>query len=350
MSPTRLIEVLRSPETVSTISLEQWNEVVVEGRKFQLLGQLAARLQNRNFLSEVPPQVRRHLDLELLTATRRAEAAMWEVSSMRRAIDGSYPLTFIKGCAYVLGGDNNANGRTFSDIDVVVPKAFLSELESLFFSLGWKPSTVSEYDDAYYRNWMHELPPMEHVRRNTVLDLHHAINPPVSRYYIEPTMFFKTKVEVMPGIFILSPVDRVIHCAMHLLQEGEPKKLLRDLFDLFSLVNQHFPSVDELKRLRFRASELNVAKVSMSAVAASLEIFETRSVDVGDRSEWLQACLVKAAVTAHNKSNSLSTWIGGMAGVVILVHSHWMKMPLKLLIPHLCRKSWLRLHEGKDGS
>ncbi len=104
------------------MTIEQWNDVVIAGRKCQLLGQLASRLHRENLLDTVPPQVRRHLELDLLTSCRRSESAMWEVASMRRAVNPSLPLTFIKGCAYVLSGDRNATGRVFSDIDVLVSK------------------------------------------------------------------------------------------------------------------------------------------------------------------------------------------------------------------------------------
>ena len=231
-----LISLLRSPQTVPSITSEQWNDIVVAARKNQMLGQLAARLQQAQMLDAVPPQVRRHLELDLLTALRRSESALWEVASMRRSVNPAIPLVFIKGCAYALSTDQNALGRTFSDIDVMVRHHALGTVEGALISVGWKPSLVNDYDAAYYRNWMHEVPPMEHVRRNTVVDLHHAINPPVSRYYVNPDKLFECLTEVKPGVFVLSAHDRDIHCALHLLQEGEPKKLLRDLYDLYLLV------------------------------------------------------------------------------------------------------------------
>ena len=39
----------------------------------------------------------------------------------------------------------------------------------------------SAYDQRYYREWMHELPPLLHVRRQTALDVHHAIAPETAR-------------------------------------------------------------------------------------------------------------------------------------------------------------------------
>ena len=42
---------------------------------------------------------------------------------------------------------------------------------------GWATTHHDPYDQRYYRRWMHELPPMLHIRRMTLLDVHHAIVP-----------------------------------------------------------------------------------------------------------------------------------------------------------------------------
>ena len=46
---------------------------------------------------------------------------------------------------------------------------------------GWASGHRSAYDQRYYRTWMHELPPMQHIQRGTVLDVHHAIAPLMPR-------------------------------------------------------------------------------------------------------------------------------------------------------------------------
>jgi len=46
---------------------------------------------------------------------------------------------------------------------------------------GWVSGHRSAYDQRYYRKWMHEIPPMTHIRRQTVLDLHHNILPETAR-------------------------------------------------------------------------------------------------------------------------------------------------------------------------
>ena len=320
-----------------------WNEIIEQGRKTQLLGQVAASLQRARLLDQVPTAVQRHLALANRTVTRRNESVGWETVTMRRAVDPTIPLVLLKGCAYVACADDNAAGRIFSDIDVLVRRQDLPAVEADLVSVGWKPSRENDYDLAYYRNWMHEVPPMEHVRRHTVVDLHHAINPPVSRFYVDPDQLFARMVEIRPGLFVLSATDRVIHCALHLLQEGEPKKLMRDLYDLHLLLRQHHGSAAGMEQLRNRACELNVDALIGAAIGAARALFAEELIQ-GERPGWLQTCVDRAA----RQTSGNATVASELAGMALLTYSHWMKMPLNLLVPHLIRKSLLRMKSSKD--
>ncbi|MEO8118238.1 MAG: nucleotidyltransferase family protein [Rhodoferax sp.] len=328
---------MRSPQSVSHVTDAHWNELIEQGRKTQLLGQLAASLKRAKLLDKVPAAVQRHLALADLTMTRRSEAALWEVATMRRAVDPKIPLVLLKGCAYLASADTNAAGRIFSDMDILVRRHDLPTVEADLMSVGWKPSRVDDYDLGYYRNWMHEVPPMAHVRRHTVVDLHHAINPPVSRFFIDPDKLFERVVAIGPGVFVLAATDRVIHCALHLLQEGEPKKLMRDLYDLHLLLHQHHGTAEGVELLRHRACELKVDALIETAVGAAHALFADESHLV-ERSGWLQACVDRAA----REANGNSSVAGELAGTAVLTFSHWMKMPMPLLLPHLMRKAWMR--------
>jgi Uncharacterised nucleotidyltransferase len=344
MPPRKLIGVLQSPETVSAVSAFEWNEILLQARKNQLTGQLAARLRRSHQMASVPLEVQRHLDLEALMSKRRGEAALWEVASMRRAVDSRFKLVLLKGCAYLAAGDHNSEGRVFSDVDVLVKREELPAVESDLVAVGWKPSSVNAYDTAYYRDWMHEVPPMSHVRRHTVVDLHHAINPPVSRYYVDPARLFENLVSIDHGVFVLAPSDRTIHCSLHLLQEGESKKLLRDLFDLYTLLEQHHQGSSGTAQLMTRASALGVAQPVGTAIEAARAVFDPERAGTTMSSGWLDRLVVRAALTANGQPGIS----GEFAASVVLTHSHWMKMPMRILVPHLLRKSALRMNANKE--
>ena len=343
MPSQQLIALLRSPQSHRNLPEAHWNALIEQGRQTQLLGQLAALLQREKLFDQVPHAVQRHLTLALLTVMRRNASALWEVDTLRRAVDPTIPLVLLKGCAYLASADDNAPGRLFSDMDVLVRRQDLPVVEASLMSVGWKPSRVSDYDQAYYRNWMHEVPPMVHVRRHTVVDLHHAINPPVSRFYIAPEPLFERRVEVRPGIFVLSVDDRVIHCALHLLQEGDPGKVIRDLYDFHLLLRQHHRSADSLKALYQRARTLKVAAQIEVAIGAAHALFLNAPVG-HTRTGWLQACLVRAGMDA----NGTATLAGNAAGLALQAYAHWMKMPVHILLPHLVHKSRAHMTFGKN--
>lgn len=332
-----LVSLLGKQPRQQAMSPTAWNSVLRTARQTELLGQLGASLYSQMPSDTIHWRIRRALDLELLTAQRRSEAALWEIRTVRRLIPAHIQIIALKGSAYALANDSNSQGRLFSDVDLLVDAEHLGEVESALISGGWKPSNVSAYDQRYYRQWMHELPPMEHVRRHTVVDLHHAIIPPVSRFTFDPAKLFKSAIAVAPGVFVLCPADRIIHSALHAFLEGVPAKALRDLYDINCLVRQHFPCECQ-DQLLTRARELGIEALTKAALEASTIVFsgETgHSIKYSLRGRWL----AKAALSAMAPTRTL----GHIAQYALLGHSHWMKMPLRLLLPHMIRKAWLGL-------
>jgi len=339
VSKTGLVDLLRIPARAVNVADADWNEIVVQGTDTKLLGQLAAAIGRAGCLDQIPRAVRLHLGLAELTSRRRSEAALWEVRTLRQAIDTEIPVVVLKGCAYAASTDLNAAGRIFSDVDVLVPREFLDRTEGNLIATGWNPSRVSAYDQHYYRDWMHEVPPMEHVRRHTTLDLHHAINPPVSRVHVPTAHLLADMVETMPGVFVLGPIDRVVHCALHLVQEGDPTKLLRDLYDLHLLLEQHCTRSVGLDRLWTRARALGVLSLVQSAQQAATAVFSSTAQPARG---WLGRCIVAASGW---KTSLLAQ---PLAALVLLAYSHWIKMPVRLLVPHLLYKARLKMKATKN--
>jgi hypothetical protein len=344
MPVNRLPTILGNPADIGRISGEQWNVILLHSRKTQSLGQLASRLDSAGLLNESPPAVLRHLSLARTTAQRRADAARWEIDVIRRAINPSTPVILLKGCAYLVANDPNADGRLFSDIDILVPRASLGKAEAALTAAGWMPSTVNAYEQHYYRDWSHEVPPMEHVRRHTVVDLHHAIIPPISRYSIPTELLLERLEEIAPGIHVLGSADRVIHCAIHLIQEGEASKVFRDLYDLFLLLETHFPEGVKRNELYARAEILGLRRLVAAATNAAESVFRTDKP--ASRSPWLARLLIAAASASLPQTESAFSI--HLSRVALLAQSHWMKMPMSILIPHLFRKTLLALVPNRE--
>lgn len=334
-----LVELLQLPSRAADVAEAGWNDIVEQGTNAQMLGQLAAALARAGCMHLVPEAVCVHLGLAALTSQRRSEAALWEVSTLRRGVDVDTPLVVLKGCAYAVAGDWNTTGRLFSDIDVLVPHALLGQTEGNLIATGWNPSPVSVYDQHYYRDWMHEVPPMQHVRRHTTVDLHHAINPPVSRIHVRTKYLLEHMVETSPGVYVLAPLDRLIHCALHLVQEGDAHKLLRDLYDLYVLQQQHANNPAAELALKERARWLGVWLQVEAACLAASAVFSIQPVAAKG---WRARSLVAACGW---QSSGLHV---AVATGVLWAYSHWIKMPLRLLVPHLLHKTRLRILSKND--
>ena len=334
---TSLLDVLRNPELAPRLGRDDWLSVLACAQRNQVIGQLGDMIRRAGHFDSVPDAAKRRFDLATHTSGQRSAVAQWEALTLRQAVDASIPIVLIKGVAYAACNDANAAGRSFSDIDLLVHKQHLEAVESAAISLGWQPSNTDEYDTRYYRQWMHELPPMTHVRRRTVIDLHHGILPLISRVRVATPKLFDDAVPVGEGLYALSAIDRVIHCAVHTVVDGEAENTLRGLLDLHLLTAQHAATAEQLAALASRAKSLGVANIALPALdAANLVFRPDLAPPVRSASRvagWLQSAAVQSATGAK-----LSKTIASMA---LLAHSHWIKMPLPTLIPHLIHK---RLH------
>src|SRR3954465_14849818 len=89
-------------------------------------------------------------------AAGRTEA-LWEAEMARRALAPlGVPIVLLKGTAYAAAGLDAATGRSIGDLDILVPRPALAEVERVLLAAGWEWVKEDAYDDLYYRRWMHE--------------------------------------------------------------------------------------------------------------------------------------------------------------------------------------------------
>ena len=346
-----LTDLLKEPGLCLRLKPADWNVLVPQGRATGLLGTLCALLEEHGLLKSVPGEVRRHLESVLCTHRKQRENLEYEVAWLRRALgDIGEKLVVLKGGAYILANLPAGSGRLISDIDLLVPERNLHRTEEILRDYGWESPIVDTYDDRYYRQWMHEIPPMAHVDRDSVLDVHHTILPPTADEKLEPGKLFEALWEIRPGLFVLSPLDMVLHSATHLFHEGEFGHGLRDLIDLDRLL-RHFAALDAhfWERLVPRAREMGMQKSLSYALRYCRKYFATPvpeefiaalgaqhySPGVRGMMDWL----FERGFSPDHSSCRLS--FTPLARFCLYVRSHYLRMPLYLLVPHLVRKAWM---------
>jgi hypothetical protein len=353
-----IVRTLLAPKSIDKLTMLEWDLLIRQGRSANLLGRLAYTLVEDELIDTVPLSPRQHLISALKMAQRQDIALRWEINCIRQALSESeVKLILLKGAAYVMGGLNAANGRTFSDVDILVPKEKLALVESDLTVHGWQGAHHDSYDQRYYRQWMHEIPPMRHIRRGTTIDVHHTILPETARVKVNTAALFANAFALQheANIFVLPPADMLLHSATHLFHEGDFEKGLRDLFDLDSLLRQFGRDDEFWRQLVPRAIVLGLARPLYYALRYTTSMLGTpvpesviNEAKVGAPNQLIlkliDACYFRALRPVHGSCRSIGTW---PARFLLYVRSHWIRMPFHLLAYHLGRKVIVNL-KGQD--
>jgi len=345
------------PRTTLELDLPKWDLLIRQARSANVLARLGFLLDEAGISAQTPPQPLMHLKSAQLFFERFTLSLQWEISCIQEALRAvDVPLVFLKGSAYAIAGNNAAKGRSFADVDILVPEDKLQEVEIALIKAGWMTNILDSYDQKYYRQWMHEIPPMRHLKRQTSIDVHHNILPKTSKFCPDAKKLLAAIVSVSKeNIWVLAPEDRVLHSATHLFHEGEWAHGFRDLSDLDLLLKEFSEDDNFWEKLLQRAGQLNQQIPLYYALRYTSRIFQTPiPQDILKATEqqspnkikqkFMDLLFLRALMPDHESCNDRWT---GFARWILFVRSHWLKMPLYLIVPHLLRKTFRQL-QGKD--
>ena len=342
------LEIYHDPEIIKKLTDHEWDILIRQSRKSQVLATLCYILERKALLQFVPAKPLNHLVSSKIIADKHLNDISWEMNRIQNALSAlSIPVVFLKGAAYIAAGSTNSEGRLFHDVDILVPKNKLQDVEKNLINHGWYSTYLNDYDQKYYRQWMHELPPMKHMRRNTLLDVHHHIVPLTSQAIPDVDKLFSDITEYSPkSLQTLSPTDMILHSIVHMFHDGEFDHSLRDLVDIDMLIQFYNDKGDLPDRIIQRSIELNLERPVFYAFRYLKRIlrvdylnYAADKVKIGQPNVVLLRCmdfLFIRAITAHHAScdklfSSFSRWC-------LYVRAHYLRMPIQLLIPHLIRK------------
>lgn len=349
MSSCLLIDVINDPGCSSSLSGAQWTMVIGQARRTNLLARLAYRLET--VWESVPESVAIHLQSERMLAAKHCRDIENELRYIEEAVGGVLgPFVILKGAAYVALHEPQSKGRIFSDVDVLVPKAALTQVEHALKMNGWAHGNISSYDEHYYRQWTHEIPPLTNVLRQTGLDLHHNILPIKSNYCPDVELLLEDIIPIEgSALSVLSISDRIIHSALHLVFEGEPENGLRDLLDIETMLNDLDVEEGDWGRLLQRAQQLRVEAPFHSVLRMCLMLFKPdipdavkESLQQVGRSGWHWRLMDQAMLRALMPDIDIccDRWTG-LSRSLVYLRGHYNTLPPRLLLPHLLYKSYL---------
>lgn len=324
-----------------------------QARRANLLGRVAESGLEIDPASPSAP-LERHFESTRLFCEANQRSVRREVREIVDLLAAKeIPVCLLKGAAYVLGESPAALGRTFSDIDILVPKSRLDDALQVFLHSGWMYTKLDPYDQRYYREWMHELPPLRHLERGTELDVHHTIVPPTAKIDLDIERIWNEVVEVKnrPGLYVPSGRDMLLHSAVHLFNDGEFENGLRDLSDIDRMIRRLSQQPDFWTNLADRAIELDLRRPLFYALRYSARLLDTPVPDevMVRVDEWGpmgiarpvgDAIFLRGLSPDHPTCNDR---LSGLARWLLYVRSHWLRMPPLLLVQHLTRKAFKRL-------
>lgn len=347
-----ILQALREPEALLSLSLPDWDLLIRQARRANLLARICILLDERGLLEQVPSKPREHLEWSRVISERHIQAVHWEITLIRKALAKvGVPVILLKGAAYVMAKLPPAKGRLFSDIDIIVPKGSLNAVEAALMLHGWAATHHDAYDQRYYRTWMHELPPMQHIKRMTVIDVHHAILPETAALHPDSAKL-RAAAQSLNGyddLKVFAPADMVLHSAVHLFHNDQLDQGLRDLVDIDSLL-RHFSSLPTFwPNLAVRAQELELTRPLFYALRYAVHLLSTpipsgmMEATQNGRPNPLTLIFTdqlfeRALMPVHK---SCSDWFTGAARQILYVRATWLRMPPLLLARHLFHKAFI---------
>ncbi|MDX3910345.1 MAG: nucleotidyltransferase family protein [Sphingobium sp.] len=327
MSAMLLIRALRDPDSIASLSGDAWNGLIAAARAERLIGTLAFRLEG----IAVPDAVLPILDDARAEAARERALTLWEADRARVALAHlGVPVVLLKGTAYAAAGLSAGRGRFIGDLDILVPRDALDDVEAALLAAGWEWVKPDPYDDAYYRQWMHELPPLIHRERDRMIDVHHTILPLTARQTPDAAAMLADSVMLEDGLRVLSAEDRICHAAAHMLADGDLAGGLRNLWDIDCLLAE----LPEGAQLQERAARHGLRAHVRQAVRLAAHVYGAgAALRVADR-------MIVARLLARNGWGQETRKILRFG---FYLRSHWLRMPPGMLARHLFTK-WRKGH------
>jgi hypothetical protein len=313
---------------------DDWTGLIAAARSEQLIGSLAFRLEGQ----PIPAKVETILAAARRDSLQVRRQALWEAEMCRRATaDLDVPVILLKGTAFHAAGFDAAQGRSVGDLDILVPRDRIGAVEQALLAAGWERLKDADgYDDFYYREWMHELPPLIHRSRDRMIDVHHTILPPTARPTPDAAALIADSVTLDNGLRILAPADIIVHAAAHLLADGDLAGGLRNLWDIDRLLRQFAADPAFWPRLAEQARRHELGRSVALALRLTARLYGTPVDRALAGRPRLSDRLFQARLLARNGWGQARRPALRFA---FYVRSHWLRMPPLMLARHLWVKA-----------
>lgn len=336
-----LVRALRDPTSVRTLDGVGWTDLISLARAESLLGSLAHRLEG----VDVPAQIRPVLDDAIAAHDLARQQALWEADCARRAL-ADYPgkVVLMKGTAYVAADLDAGISRSIGDLDIMVAREDLKKVENMLLEAGWEWVKPDPYDDQYYREHMHELPPLIHRDRDRMIDVHHTTLPLTARPTPDAQAMLNNAIQLESGQYVMAPADMILHAVAHLFADGDLAGGLRNLWDIDQLVRQFSEQLEDFwVELGTRANIHGLSTHLAQALRLGAQLYGTPVSGYGSNQTRLTDHLCKRRLLARDGWGRETR---ALTRMFFYIRSHWLRMPPLMLVRHL----FVKWRKGQGGA
>ena len=347
ISQQTIIDAYVSPDSILDLSLAKRSELLIVLRQQKMLARVGKKLQTLNLFEQLDQTSQRHFNNVLTIADKQLALVDLELRHLQAALaDHAEYALLLKGAAYAALNNPVSEGRLFTDIDILVPKSDLPNVEKILALHGYIGKEISDYDDKYYRKWAHEIPPLAHGIRGTVLDVHHNLVPVVSRAAIAPEKLREQMEAGKHGFYVLSDAAQVVHSAIHLFRNEEYQTSFRDLTDLHIMLDgkpsEFFACVMDIAQQWGMQYEVSLAFAMLQKL---LDMPLPNEIDLVPITRFDDFIFSSVLLPEHDLCDVQSPSKHTLA----MIRGHIKKMPLPLLTYHLSVKAGRSVLEGIFG-
>lgn len=327
-----LVGLLAGRIDAVSLAPRDWDGVISVARAEAMLATLAHHLRE----ADLPPPVAALFADQRAAAQVAKDQALWEAEMARRALaPEGIEFVLLKGTAYAAAGLPCSAGRQIGDLDILVLAHDIRRAENELLEAGWEWVKSDPYDDFYYREHMHELPPLIHKARDRMIDVHHTILPKTHRITPDALALVGDAVTTASGFTILNREDMACHCAAHMLADGDLQGGLRNLWD-FHCLTRDFAAADTgfWGRLDARADLHGLSGAVHRAARLARDLYGADLPSGWDRQDagdvWYRRLLLARDDWGRPTGFALQQ--------AFYIRSHWLRMPPTMLAKHLWTK------------
>jgi hypothetical protein len=255
---------------------------------------LAWMLDDAGLLDQAPHDVQLFLRYALSQNTHAncmIREQCLEIGSALAAA-GLYAV-LLKGACFLFENGPAASDRMLRDIDLLVPSPALERMRSVLLTLGYRTWSAVVPEIGHIHD-----PPLEHAERRASVEIHVELTPWVN--YLRAYEVLAQTVAVAPGLFMPTPLHRLVHNVVHAqIANGDfvgGRLSLRDALDVGRLMQKDIAVEDWInlasaarERRLFRPLSAALHKAAHVSGAVLPEPFHS---DAGGRGH-LRRCLLQ---------------------------------------------------------